>query len=311
MKRFLTIVGVAVVLYVAAYAGYRTMRTQVWAEDGRPYVIVNSRAVWYLFRPLTRLDAAATGIGSHLGPHRDSPRVLVDRAIAAAGGAELLGALRAFEWRGHAVSTVGGRTLDLSGLWRLQPPDSAIVTTTLAGQPPASARSMIISGARGWARTAQTITPLAPELVAHERDQFYLYHLMRLVPLRGSAYRISPLANDSLGRRRVRVSHARRPDVDLAFDGAGNLADLADSVTDPLSHARVRQQVRLAGWLDVAGVRWPRRTIITWDGKPYFDLEILEFRPLAELVDPLLGGPAPAPARRAGKSAPPRRATEH
>src|SRR5712691_12190476 len=115
MKRFLTIVGVAVVLYVAAYAGYRTMRTQVWAEDGRPYVIVSSRAVWYLFRPLTRLDAAATGMGSHLGPHRDSPRVLVDGAIAAAGGAERLGALRAFEWRGRAVATVGGRTLTSRG----------------------------------------------------------------------------------------------------------------------------------------------------------------------------------------------------
>jgi hypothetical protein len=155
------------------------------------------------------------------------------------------------------------------------------------------------------------MTPLAPELVAHERDQFYLYHLMRLVPLRGSAYRLSPPTTDSLGRKRIRVAHSGRPTVDLAFDVGANLAGLTDSVTDPQSHRQVRQEVRLTGQLSVAGVRWPRRIAITWDGKPYFDLEILEVRPLAGLVDPSLGGPAPAPARRAGKSAPSSRARKH
>ena len=290
MKRLLTIAAVAVVLYVAAYVVYRTGHTQVWAEDGKPYIIFGSRASWYLFRPITRLDAAATSMRFHLGPHRDSPRTLVDRAITAAGGAEQLTALRAFEWRGRAAVAAGGRTLQMSGLWRLQPPDSAVVTMTLAGQPAASARTLIIAGARGWTRVARSITPLAPELVAHERDLFYLYHLIRLVPLRGSGYRLAPLASDSLGRRRIRVSHARRPDVDLSFDATGNLAGLADSVTDPQSHARVLQEVTIAGRFAVGGVRWPRRIIITWDGKPYFDLEILELRPLPQLVDPLLSG---------------------
>ncbi len=297
MKRALLIVAALVVLYLGAYAAYRARHEEVWAEDGRPYVIFGSRAVWYAFRPLTRLDAAASGMGSHLGPHRDSPRALLDKAIAAAGGAVRLGAFRAYEWRGRAMTTVDGRSLDLSGLWRLQPPDSAIVTTTVAGQPPATARTLIISGTHGWTRQGEegrraAITPLAPEQVTHERDQFYLYHVMRLVPLQGSGYRLSPLASDSLGRRRVRVSHPRRPDVDLSFDAAGNLAGLADSVMDPVSHARVRQEVRLAGWLDIAGVRWPQRIIITWDGKPYFNLEILELHQLPQLVDPLLRGRA-------------------
>jgi|SRR5438128_2874446 len=310
MKRFLLLVGVAVVLYIAAYAGYRTMHTEVWAEDGRPYVIVGSRALWYLFRPLTRLDAATTGMGSHLGAHRDSPRVLLDRAIAATGGAERLGALRAFEWHGRAVATVGGRRLDLIGLWRLQPPDSAIVTTTPAGQPPESARSLIIAGKRGWTQVNGAVTPLATEVLAHERDQFYLYHLMRLVPVKGKGFRLSRLEDDSLRRPRLRVSRTGRPDVDLSFDAAGNLAGLADSVTDPLVHERVRQEVRLSGQLQVAGVRWPRRITIAWNGKPYFDLEIIDVRPLAQLVDPALRGPVPAP-RRSVKPPPSSRPRKH
>jgi hypothetical protein len=310
------LLGAAVVaLYLGGYLVYRVTHVQVWQADDRAYVMFGSRVAWYLLRPVSRLDAAVTGMRFHLGAHRPPPetaRQLVDRAILAAGGAERLVALKAFEWRGRAEAAIGGRApVHLSGTWRLQPPDSAIVTTTLEGQPRGTARSLIISGNRGWSRTGRKLTPLGPALVAHERDQFYLYHLMRLVPLRGSAYRLSPPATDSLGHKRIRVSHPGRPSVDLAFDAAANLTGLTDSVTDPQSHRAVRQDVRLTGQLSVAGVRWPRRIAITWDGKPYFDLEILDVRPLAGLVDPSLGGPAPAAPRRAGKRSPTSGARKH
>src|SRR6267143_6592174 len=149
-----------------------------------------------------------------------------------------------------------------------RPPRSTLFpyTTLFRSQPRGTARSLIISGNRGWSRTGRKLTPLGPALVAHERDQFYLYHLMRLVPLRGSAYRLSPPTTDSLGHKRIRVSHPGRPSVDLAFDAAANLSDMGDSATDPQSHRAVRQDVRLTGQLSVAGVRWPRRIAITWDG---------------------------------------------
>jgi hypothetical protein len=310
MKRTLTLAAVAAFLYLAAYTAYRLTHTQVWVGDGKPYVSFWSKRMWYLFRPLTRLDGAVTGIGAHLGPRRDPPGVLLDRAIAAAGGAERLGALRALEWRGRAELAVEGQApLRITGLWRLQLPDSAIVTTTVDGQPAATARSLIIAGPRGWTRVNKKLAPLAPELIAHERDQFYLYHLMRLVPLRGSAYRLAPLADDALGHKRIRVSHAGRPDVDIAFDTLGTLTTLTDSVTDPQSHTRRRQQVALSGQVDAAGARWPQRIVITWDGKPYFDLTILELKPLATLDDPLLrgvGGTTAPTARARGGARRPR-----
>jgi hypothetical protein len=37
--------------------------------------------------------------------------------------------------------------------------------------------------------------------------------------------------------------------------------------------------------IEAAGLRWPRRIEITWDGNPYFDLELLEFAPLPTLPD--------------------------
>lgn len=310
MKRAVTLCAVAVALYLTVYIVYRARHVQVWAGDGKAYVILGSRLTWYGYRPLSYVDARVTGMRFHLGPRRDTPQAVLDRAIAAAGGAGRLDALRAFMWNGRADAAIGERTLHLTGSWRLQLPDSVIVTTTLEGQPPASARSLIIAGKRGWTKVNGAVTPLAPELLAHERDQFYLYHLMRLVPAQGKGFRLSRLEDDSLGHPRLRVSRTGRPDVDLSFDAAGNLAGLADSVTDPLSHARVRQEVTLSGQLQVAGVRWPRRITITWNGKPYFDLEIIDVRSLAQLVDPALRGPVPAP-RRSVKRAPSSRIRKH
>jgi len=298
MKRILGLIVLAVVAYVAFYVVYRGGHREVWTGDGKTYVILGSRITWYAFRPLSYVDARATGMRFHLGPHRDTPQTVLDRAITAAGGADRLAAMRAFAWRGRADASVADKSLHLTGEWRLQLPDSVVVTTTLEGQPRTSARSLIIAGPRGWTKVGATVAPLAPEQLAHERDQFYLYYLMRLVPLRGTGYRLSRLDEDSAGRARIHVAHAGRPDVDLAFDSGGNLVALSDSITDPVSHTRVRQDVVLSGQLQAAGVRWPRRITITWDGKPYFDLQILAFSPLTQLVDPLLQGPAAAPPRR-------------
>ena len=223
-------------------------------------------------------------------PAQTPARELLERAIAASGGPRL-GTYRAVEWRGKSTIALPIRDLHLTGLWRLQPPDSAVVTLRAVGQDTASVRRLIIAGDRGWSETAGAMRPLAPEALAHERDQFYLYHLMRLVPLRAPEYRLTALAPDSLGHRGFRVSHAGRPDVAMYFDENAHLRRMIDDVTDPNTHGPVRQQMDFAGEVDGAAIHWPRRITITWDGQPYFELVIVEFRPLAELADSALAGP--------------------
>ncbi len=54
---------VVVVLYVGTYVWFRSSHVEVWARDGKAYVIfpIKRQYVWYLYRPLTYLDAFLTG----------------------------------------------------------------------------------------------------------------------------------------------------------------------------------------------------------------------------------------------------------
>jgi hypothetical protein len=61
-----------VAAYTAAYVTFRLLNTEVWAADGKSYVIfpADFAPVYYVFRPLSYLDAMVTGVGTHLGPHQ-------------------------------------------------------------------------------------------------------------------------------------------------------------------------------------------------------------------------------------------------
>jgi hypothetical protein len=108
---------------------------------------------------------------------------------------------------------------------------------------------------------------------------------MRLAPLLEPGFTLTALGAGADGLRGVRVAHAGRPDVSLFFDDQARIARLETRITDPGSGNEVRQVVKASGVIEAAGLRWPRRIEITWDGNPYFDLELLEFAPLPTLPD--------------------------
>jgi len=63
---------ILLVIYIASYAVFRTVNAEVWSEDGRKYVIFTegNSTLYYVYRPLSYLDAMLTGTGAHIGPHQ-------------------------------------------------------------------------------------------------------------------------------------------------------------------------------------------------------------------------------------------------
>jgi hypothetical protein len=73
MSRAAWIILLLVVLYVGGYIGFRQARAEVWERDKQIYVIFPDgagRLLYYLWRPLTYVDGAITGMRFHIGPHR-------------------------------------------------------------------------------------------------------------------------------------------------------------------------------------------------------------------------------------------------
>jgi hypothetical protein len=63
---------VVVLLYVLSYAWFRQTRSEVWEKDNNSYVIFPDDKVYlyYLYRPLSYVDGAVTGMKFHIGQHR-------------------------------------------------------------------------------------------------------------------------------------------------------------------------------------------------------------------------------------------------
>jgi hypothetical protein len=227
-------------------------------------------------------------------PRPEPPKELLARAMAAAGGAQKLAELEALVWHGRAVVHGGEREIRIQGTWKLQPPDVAIVETYDVDRGPSSLRRMVLTADGGWGERDGVRQPLPAALVAHERDQFYLTYLMRLAPLRSPSFELSALPGETRGESGLRVKTRGRPNVDLFFGPAGELMRVRTRIRKPGSTAEVLQELRCEGFVEGGGIRWPRKLRTTWDGKPYFELELTDFEPLPALRDPLLAPRAPA-----------------
>ena len=219
-------------------------------------------------------------LGATLVAGQQTPGQVLDRAIARAGGREALLANPVLEWRAGAAIYVPGRIIEIAGEWQVRP-DSAVSTTWLKNQPNAP-RRLILSNRGGWTQRGDSApAAMPPKLLIEERHQFYLYQVLRLVPLLDPAFSLHSAPSDSLGRSALRVSHPDHPDVTLYFDREFRVVALhtvfaAEDMTHPES-----QDIHFSGEVRSGDVHWFREMRILRAGNHYFNLTIDDFRATA------------------------------
>ena len=223
------------------------------------------------------------------------PSTLLDRAIKAAGGESRLKQYRGLEWSALGVVHIPNRDIVIRGWWKIQPPDSAVVATYDTTRGPATTRRLIVAGPRGWLQRDTLFTPLPDDLLAEEQHQYYLYSLLRLVPLKEKGVKLQSVFPDSAGHAGFTVERPGRLPVTMYFDSAGRVARLITRFALPGPVAGDVQDVRFYGSLESEGVRWFKAMEIVRAGKPYFDLEIDSLAVKPTIHDSLLAGPAPSP----------------
>lgn len=218
------------------------------------------------------------------------PAALLDRAIEQAGGAQALTRARALTWEGDAIVNAG-RIVQIAGTWAIQPPDTAVVSTFDVSRGPEAMRALIVAAPRGWLVTGESFEPMPATMLANERDEFYLYDVMRLVPLRDPGVTLTAIPPDSAGYAGFRAERAGRPAVDVHVDRSGRLAHLRTRVPDPAGGTPILQDIWLEGVIEASGVRWPRDLRIFLNTQPFFALTLRTLRVHDRVEDPRLRGP--------------------
>lgn len=239
---------------------------------------------------LVLLLAGCASVASRSRAAGEPARILA-RAIERAGGAEALERARGLTWDADAVVHAGGRTVPISGRWAVQPPDTVVVSTYAVERGPSTMRHIVLASPRGWLVGANGFTPMPPLMLASEKEEFYFYYVMRLVPLRAPGVTLTALPSDSTGQRGILARNPGRPDVELYVDGTGRLSRIRARIHDAATGNPVVQEAWLGGDIEDAGVRWPRTMRLTQDGAPFFDLTLKTFRALPAIRDSLLAGP--------------------
>ena len=218
------------------------------------------------------------------------PSTLLDRAMKAAGGESRLKEYRGLTWTGLGVVHIPDRDITIRGTWEIQPPDSAVVATYDTTRGPGTRRYLIVAAKQGWIKR-DTFTPLPEDILAEEQHQYYLYSLLRLVPLEEKGVKLHAVFPDSSGHAGLRVERAGRLPVTMYFDSAGQVVRMVTQFALPGPVAGDLQVLSFYGSTGSNGVRWFKRMEILRAGKPYFDLDVDSLVVKRSIEDPLLAGP--------------------
>ena len=223
---------------------------------------------------------------------QEAPTSLVRRAIEAAGGRTNLEKATALQWEGRAVIHTPGRDITIHGTWSIQPPDSAVVATYDSVQGPRSTRRIVLAGSRGWMQRDSTLNPMPNAVLTEEQHQFYLYSLLRLLPLEAPGVKLTRVVDDSAGNAGLIVESPGRLQVTMYFNRDARVVRMRTTFAADSGPVE-RQDIRFEGTIESNGVLWFRKMSIDRNRQPYFELELRTLQTLPRLNDPLLRGPRP------------------
>jgi hypothetical protein len=212
----------------------------------------------------------------------DDATQFLRRAIAAAGGERALGGARVLKWTGTGLVHAGEDVIEIGVDTVVEPFVYARSTSWLVSQGrAASERTLEINGAQGFAIRGGTREPLPPAQLMHERQQFALYGLMRLLPLldRGVEIAFAQAPEAGAGAWTVlQVRHPMAPETLLDFDADARLSGAHNAVSNPQAGGpEIAQDIVFASRIASGGVSWPQTLSIRQNGVAYFDLALETF----------------------------------
>ena len=165
----------------------------------------------------------------------------------------------------------GERILQIGVDTTVEPFVRARSNSWLLEQGPDTVRSIVLEPGDAWLERGGVRMPMADRMRDHERQQFAIYGLMRLVDLHSPGVKLRQTGNI------LRVRHPAAPDTRLLFDERATLIGAENQVPSAEDGALISQRFRFASHRIVNGVLWPHNIRIDQNRRPFFELRIASF----------------------------------
>jgi len=206
-----------------------------------------------------------------------SPREIVDRAIAAQGGAQRLAQTRA------AQTTIRGlihlnQPVPFTKTTLFQAPTQIRESQEVDVNGTKIATISVFANNRGWINSnGQTREVQDQQLLIEMQEAAHLLNVCRLISLTGPDYQLAPAGDAKVDNRHVvgvKVTTPGYREIVLFFDReTGLLLQTQRRALHPVTRQETLEQKIILEFGSVNGLKWPRKTVVLMDGKKIVEAE--------------------------------------
>jgi hypothetical protein len=216
-------------------------------------------------------------------------QAVLDKAIKALGGAEKLGAVKAFTWKTKGTISFGGSDNEFTSTVTVQDLDH--LRSEFEGEFGGNKVKgiTVLVGDKGWRKFGDMGMELDKDGVANEKRSLYLQAIpVTLVPLKGKGFKVEGAGTEKVGDKPAVVLKVTGPDgkdFKLYFDQESGLPVKQVAKVIGFTGEEFTQETTFAGYKDFGGIKKATKVESKRDGEKFLAQEITDFKPV-EKVDP-------------------------
>jgi hypothetical protein len=208
-------------------------------------------------------------------------RAVVDRAIKAQGGLELLSKYKAYQAKDKGTFHGMGTPIPYTGEFTFQGADQFRVAIEGDVNGQKFKFVQVLNKDKGWLSIMGMTQEMDKERLAEEREQAYAGWVATLIPLQDKAFKLAPVGETQVDNQPavgVRVSREGHRDVTLYFDRKSHLLVKAETRAKEDGGMEVTAETFYSDYKGDGAGKQPYKLIIKHDGKLFVESEITEYK---------------------------------
>jgi hypothetical protein len=226
--------------------------------------------------------ALVLGFTCHAGaePGGDA-KAVVEKSIAAQGGAKNLEKLKMTRMKGKGNLSVMGQELPFTVEMYQELPSRHRMVLKLNFMGTDIQNIVVFNGDKGWVKLQDDTKDADAAALDQLKAEMYAARVTTLIPLTGPGFTLTSLGETSINGKAalgVKVASAGQKDISLYFDkSSGLLVKLSRPGVDPIGKAAVTLDQYFSDYKDYEGVKQPTKTVVNHDNKKFMEAELTEF----------------------------------